>query len=215
MPSPQTDPTDPRSAFVVPSLSAEDRQAVLQVVTSTIVSALGHSARQSAEVDPQLFSADLRQSRGTFVTLHCRGELRGCRGSIAPSEPLIVDVSRSTRAAAFFDERFSPISAEEVRELDLHVSILGAPHVLPAESEDDLLASLRTGHDGLIVRFKSQQALFLPAMWKKLPEPRDFVAHLKNKAGLSAGFWSPSLVWYRFRVEEFSGRCADFLPPPK
>ena len=212
MRTPQDDPPDD---VVVPSLSTEDRRAVLRVVTSTIAGALGDSARRVPDVDPASFSTELQRPRGTFVTLHRRGRLRGCRGSIAPSAPLIVDVARSARAAAFFDERFSPISADEIRELDVHVSVLGTPTALPVESEADLLASLRKGRDGLIMKSESQQALFLPAMWKKLPEPRGFVAHLKEKAGLPREFWSSTLSWQRFEVEEFSGRCADFLPSPK
>jgi AmmeMemoRadiSam system protein A len=207
-----TDQPDPNTDFAVPSLSEEDRRVVLQVVTSTIVSALRQPDRLVPDIDPRLFTADLQQTRGTFVTLHCRGELRGCRGSIGASAPLIVDVSRSARAAAFFDERFSPVSAKDIRQLDLHVSILSTPRPLPVESEEQLLASLRKEQDGLIVRADSRQALFLPAMWQKLPDPQKFVKHLKEKAGLPSRFWSSSLVWLRFEVEEFSGRCADFLP---
>ena len=47
-----------------------------------------------------------------------------------------------------------------------------------------------------------ESATFLPAVWKSLPEPRDFLEALRRKAGLAPGHWSPTLRFERYTVTE-------------
>ena len=47
------------------------------------------------------------------------------------------------------------------------------------------------------------RGVFLPQVWESLPEPREFLDHLKLKAGLPADFWAPELTLERFTVEKF------------
>ncbi|MCH8188960.1 MAG: AMMECR1 domain-containing protein, partial [Proteobacteria bacterium] len=75
---------------------------------------------------------------------------------------------------------------------------------LAADSEADLLAALRPGVDGLILRRGENRATFLPQVWSQLPEPADFLRHLKKKAGLDAGYWSEDLQFWRYITESFS-----------
>jgi AMMECR1 domain-containing protein len=44
---------------------------------------------------------------------------------------------------------------------------------------------------------------FLPSVWEQLPQPRDFLHHLKLKAGLSPDYWSEHLRAWRYRTESF------------
>jgi len=81
--------------------------------------------------------------------------------------------------------------------------VLSALVPLPAASEAELLAALRPRVDGLVLVEGRRRATFLPAVWRELPEPRQFLAHLKHKAGLPADHWSPSLQFFRYTVEEF------------
>jgi hypothetical protein len=46
------------------------------------------------------------------------------------------------------------------------------------------------------------RATFLPAVWDQLPEPRDFVDRLWQKAGLDLGTWPDGLRTWRYRVDE-------------
>lgn len=193
------------------TLTDEHRRMLLDVAARTIAAAAASLKRPFLAVDTVRYPAELRRERASFVTLHRSRKLRGCRGSILATEPLVTNVSRSARAAAFFDERFSPVEAGEVRELDVHISILGVPARLKADREEELLTALRVGVDGLILREGSRQALFLPSVWNKLAEPQLFVEHLKVKAGLPKSFWSHKLVCERFTVEEFGGSAAEHL----
>ena len=88
--------------------------------------------------------------------------------------------------------------------LDIEVSVLGGFEPLAARDEADLLRHLRPGHDGLILEFGDARGLFLPGVWSVLPEPADFVAQLKLKAGLERDFWSPRLTLQRFATATVS-----------
>jgi AmmeMemoRadiSam system protein B/AmmeMemoRadiSam system protein A len=149
-------------------------------------------------VETETYPPALREVRSTFVTLKLDGELRGCIGSLEAARPLVSDVARSAYKAAYEDPRFPPVSAEERGRLEIHVSVLEPSKPMSFKSEGDLLAQLRPGVDGLILREGGSQATFLPDVWESLPEPRDFVAQLKKKAGLAADYWSPTVEVDRY-----------------
>ena len=66
-------------------------------------------------------------------------------------------------------------------------------------SEDDLLAQLRPGVDGLILSDRhGNVGTFLPQVWDKIPDRREFLAQLRRKAGLSPDYWSKSLSVQRY-----------------
>ena len=71
------------------------------------------------------------------------------------------------------------------------------------KSEDELVESLEPGVDGVLLRCATARALFLPAVWKLLPDSREFIAQLKSKAGWPPGFWSPEMAAFRFRTQTF------------
>jgi AmmeMemoRadiSam system protein A len=151
---------------------------------------------------PAGLPAALSQPGACFVTLKQQGNLRGCIGSPMAWRPLRDDVIENAVKAAFSDPRFPPLSAEELDGLSLSVSVLTPPVPMRFRDQADLLAQLRPGVDGLIIEDDGHRALFLPAVWEQLPEPGQFLAHLKHKAGMAAGHWSPSFKASRFEAVE-------------
>jgi AmmeMemoRadiSam system protein B/AmmeMemoRadiSam system protein A len=145
----------------------------------------------------------LSAQRATFVTLEIGGVLRGCTGSILPARSLLVDVADNAWRSGFGDRRFPPLTAEELSQLSIHVSVLSTPRLIPAASENELLGALRPDTDGLIIRDGAHQALFLPSVWAQLPEPQAFLRQLKMKAGLAPHHWSPTFQAFRFVTESF------------
>ena len=146
----------------------------------------------------------LREPGASFVTL-CRGEeLRGCVGTIEAFRPLGEDVRRNAVAAALRDTRFPPVSAEELDEIELEVTLLSPPEPMRFASEADALAQLRPGEDGLLLRWGSHRSTFLPQVWESLPQPETFLASLKRKAGLTPDFWHPGLELYRYSATHWS-----------
>jgi hypothetical protein len=146
----------------------------------------------------------LAQPGASFVTLRSRGELRGCIGSVECFRPLAQDVAENAVGAAFRDPRFAPLTAAELPRISVEVSLLSARELIEAGSEEELLRRLRPGVDGLLIEAVGRRATFLPAVWDMLPEPQEFLAALKHKAGLSTGFWGPQLRASRYTVTKWT-----------
>jgi AMMECR1 domain-containing protein len=58
--------------------------------------------------------------------------------------------------------------------------------------------------DGLILEHGPHRGTFLPQVWESLPDPRDFLAHLKRKAGLPAGIRMEDLRISRYTVQHWN-----------
>lgn len=149
------------------------------------------------------YDYELRELRSTFVTLNRQGDLRGCIGHLEATLPLVEDVAENAFSAAFKDPRFPPLSAYELDDLEIHISVLTPPEVLACESEADLLARLRPNTDGLILADGLRRGTFLPSVWEQLPEPAEFLRHLKRKAGMPDDYWSDNMKVYRYETESF------------
>ncbi len=139
--------------------------------------------RQGAAPTLDAVSPALSAWRATFVTLTENERLRGCIGSLDPRRTLIEDAVANTAQAAFADPRFPPLKESELTGLRLDVSILSHPRPIPAGSESELAAALEPDRDGLILSAGKRRALFLPSVWRHLPDARAFVRHLMAKAG--------------------------------
>jgi AmmeMemoRadiSam system protein A len=194
MPSPETAAT-----AAPPPLAAGERARLADLARRSIADAF---EGRPTEVDFARLPARLAEPGAAFVTLERGGELRGCIGSVEARRPLAADVVDNARAAAFGDPRFPPLAPEELARLEIHISVLGQPRPLPASSEEELLAALRPGVDGLILEDGLRRATFLPAVWQSLPAPRDFLRQLKRKAGLAPDHWSGTIRFRRYEVEE-------------
>jgi AmmeMemoRadiSam system protein A len=154
------------------------------------------------------FDEVLRSRAASFVTLHERGELRGCIGALKAYQPLVADVAEHAYAAAFTDPRFPPVTEAELAQLEISISVLGEPEPMRFTSEADLLHQLRPGQDGLILEDGRHRGTFLPSVWESLPEPGDFWRHLKLKASLPVDHWSDTLKVSRYTTFSFTESSA-------
>jgi len=183
------------------TLSDHDRELLRAAAHASIE--FGLAQRRPMDIAVHEYPEALRAEHASFVTLHHAGELLGCIGTLRPRRPLVADVVHNAYHAAFSDPRFAPLSAGQLPGLELHISVLSPLEPLAIRSEDDLLAQLRPGLDGLVLEDGAQSATFLPAMWPRLQTPRTFVRVLKEKAELPADHWSPTIRAYRYTVDEF------------
>jgi uncharacterized protein len=139
------------------------------------------------------------EPRAVFITLEKNGRLRGCIGHLEATQPLVEDIAENAVAAALHDTRFPPVNADELPDIHLSISILTPPEPMTVADEEDLLQQLRPGIDGLILEEGRRRATFLPSVWEELPDPRNFVRHLKMKAGWSADYWSSGICASRYQ----------------
>ena len=179
------------------------RRALLNLAKSVIREAAAHGGRP-----PQLningpLPRPLLAQRATFVTLTIDGQLRGCRGSIAPQRSLIHDVADNAWQSGYGDPRFPPLSPGELERLDFHISILSTPRRMAVAGEAELVRAIQPDVEGLVIRDGEHQSLFLPSVWEQVPDPLTFVRQLKLKAGLPADYWSDRLEAFRFETESF------------
>jgi AMMECR1 domain-containing protein len=69
---------------------------------------------------------------------------------------------------------------------------------------------LQPGIDGVVFEFGTLRSTFLPQVWEQLPDPDEFMAHLKRKAGLHADFWAAEVRLQRYTVSNW--KESDLAP---
>lgn len=139
-----------------------------------------------------------------FVTLTQDGELRGCIGTLQAHRSLLADIKSNAVSAALRDPRFEPLSGEELDFTAVEISLLSPTQAMEVKHEADALAQLRPGVDGIVFEFgRGYRSTFLPQVWEQLPQPRQFMTHLKRKAGLPADFWEEGVKLSRYTVTKW------------
>jgi AmmeMemoRadiSam system protein A len=127
--------------------------------------------------------AELQELRASFVTLTNRGRLRGCIGHTLARNPLAEDVAQNAAAAAQ-DFRFTSVEERELDEIRLEVTVLTPFQTVSYKDFDDLLGKLRIDIDGVMLSLGHKRALLLPQVWKRLPDPTQFLEAIAQKAGI-------------------------------
>ncbi len=183
-------------------LSREVRARVLDIARGSIEHAVVGGGPLPVDASKEM--PELQPPRATFTTLEKNGALRGCTGVVVAFRPLAQDVAATAASAATQDTRFPPVQPEELPLLDVSVSVLSPMEPLEVRSEQELVATLRPGVDGLMLTEGMRRGVFLPQVWQTLPRPRDFLEHLRRKASLPPGYWSDTLQVHRFTVEKVS-----------
>jgi hypothetical protein len=151
--------------------------------------------------------------RGAFTTLNLDGKLRGCVGYTLPVKPLCQAVMETAALATVNDNRFKPVTPEELAKCEVDISVLTTPKGIYYNEPSDLLKKLRPNIDGVVLQVDNRQGVYLPAVWKEVPEPDKFMDSLARKAGLPADAWRhPSAQVLIFQAEEFKESAAASQP---
>jgi AmmeMemoRadiSam system protein A len=137
---------------------------------------------------------------GVFVTLKLGGRLRGCIGRFSFDDRLEDSISEMTMAAAFQDPRFSPLSAAELPDLEISVSVLTPLKLL--KSLDDLVI----GRDGLYIVHPKGQGVLLPVVAVERGYGKEeFARQTSLKAGLPPDAYKDSgATLWTFEAPAFS-----------
>jgi MEMO1 family protein len=179
---------------------------LVRLARQTIMKKLGVKVdpKERTSLEKALEDEVFQSIRGTFVTLNKNNQLRGCIGTLVARESLSESVRSNAVSAAFRDYRFPNLSAAELDDIDIEISILTKPQPLDYSDGKDLISKLRKNVDGLIIRKGMASATFLPQVWEQLPLPEDFLGHLCRKAGLPANAWEDgSLEVQTYQVQYF------------
>jgi AmmeMemoRadiSam system protein A len=185
--------------------TAADRQRLLGIARQAIVSHVtgvrdvsSKSSSESPTVDTDAHGQP-GLSAGAFVTLHKRGDLRGCIGHIGSQQPIPDMVRDCAVAACSADPRFEPVTAAEIPGLEIEISLLGP--LEPVASPDEI----EIGRHGLVVEQGSRRGLLLPQVASERDWDRGtFLAQTCHKAGLPIDAWKRGAQVFRFDAEVFS-----------
>ena len=183
--------------------SPDERKFLLELARKSVTAAA--KGEQPAVPDAKTLAEKFTQPRACFVTLKKSHALRGCIGTVFPRLPLAEAVVFAGRSAAIEDHRFPPVKPDELKDIEIEVSVLTLPTQLKFHTPEELLAKVRPNVDGVILRVGSRQGLFLPQVWEQIPGKEAFLGELaEQKAGLERAAWKQSdakiLV---FQVEAF------------
>ncbi|RPI53238.1 MAG: AmmeMemoRadiSam system protein A, partial [Deltaproteobacteria bacterium] len=189
-----------RSKKMKESISIQDKKALLRLARTAIEAKLVDGVK----VERPVPSPILKEDRGCFVTLHKYGQLRGCIGTIEPVCSLAECVGENAQNAAFKDPRFPRLSAEELSEIDIEVSVLSVPERLDFKDGNDLKRQLRPNVHGVILSRGMHRSTFLPQVWEQLPDKELFLEQLCLKGGMPSTAWEdPSTNVEVYQAEVF------------
>lgn len=181
----------------IPALSEEQKKALLVIARTTVT----QYVRDRKVFEPKTSDPRLQADEGAFVTLRKKGALRGCIGNIVGRGPLYLTVRDMAIAASSEDPRFNPVTASELGDIDLEVSVLSKPRRATSPEE------IQMGVHGVIVRRGFNQGVFLPQVATETGWTREqFLSNLcSHKAGLAADAWKdPQTILEIFSAEVFS-----------
>ena len=176
-------------------LTDEEKQACIQIVSDTIAFKLKLSQEMPTSPASPIFS----EKYGVFVSLHRKGRLRGCIGYVQAYKTLYESLIDLSQAAAFRDNRFRPIIADEFDELEIEISILSPLSVVTDYEE------IVVGRDGLVIQHPAGSGLLLPQVATQYGWDREtFLIETCHKAGLDESFLDDKdTTVYRFEAVVF------------
>jgi len=159
----------------------EEEKKTLHHIAKTVIE---NKVKGKPGPDFKIESPILKENRGAFVTIHKRGQLRGCIGYIEGHGPLHKTIEEMAEAAAFKDPRFTPVTDRELSELELEISVL-----TPLKRIKDV-NEIQVGKHGIYIKKGWSSGLLLPQVATECGWDRQtFLEHTCQKAGLPSTAW--------------------------
>jgi AmmeMemoRadiSam system protein B/AmmeMemoRadiSam system protein A len=186
-------------------LSEQDRAALLKLARASLEASVRKHGFDPAAKKEVPLTPSLERKAGAFVTLKCKmsddgrclgrgDDLRGCIGTIDPSDSVYDTVARRAASAALEDTRFPhEVTPEELPFITIEISVLTPPE--PVKSADEIVI----GKHGIILIAGWNRATFLPQVAPEQGWDRETtLRHLSRKAGLADDGWKKA----EFKVYE-------------
>jgi AmmeMemoRadiSam system protein A len=175
-------------------LTEQEKQLALRLARNSIADRLGLATE---ELPPSMPPA-LQGRKGVFVSLHKKGELRGCIGNIVGRDALFIAIADLALESAFGDPRFSGLKPEEFSEIDIEISVLTELKKIQRPEE------IEVGKHGLYLKKGFHSGLLLPQVaveqqWDRMT----FLEQTCWKAGLPRDAWRQDAEIFVFGAEVF------------
>jgi AmmeMemoRadiSam system protein A len=179
-------------------LSKEEQKTLLKLARDTIEMWLKEQRKPSLPEAKGLFG----ELCGAFVTLHKKGQLRGCIGNMIGRGPLVETIQDMAIASATEDPRFRPVSLQELPELDIEISVLSPMRAIKDVNE------IEVGTHGILMSRGMFHGVLLPQVATEYGWDRaTFLQHTCLKAGLPPdAYKDPSTKIEIFSAQVFGGK---------
>jgi AmmeMemoRadiSam system protein A len=175
------------NSFTQDKYSAQEKEYMLSLARQAIEQYLKY--KEPPALKEQALTDNLKENRPCFVTLMYKGRLRGCIGMFEFNTPLYKNIISRAKAAATEDSRFLPVTADELKDINIEISILTEPQDLKFSSPEDLLNKIKPFEDGVILYTIYGASTYLPQVWEQLPDKEEFLSNLCEKHGAPANYW--------------------------
>ncbi|MBN2294310.1 MAG: AmmeMemoRadiSam system protein B, partial [Pirellulales bacterium] len=174
----------PASQTKAAELSDTDKASLLKLARGTLTYVLENGKMPSVDQLDVEITPTMKRISGTFVTLHKKGDLRGCIGEIFPVRPLYKAVMAQAINAGLNDHRFPQVKAAELPDINFEISVLTPPQ--PVASAADIVV----GKHGVVLKKDGRSAVFLPQVAVEQGWDREtMLSELSQKAGLPGDAW--------------------------
>jgi AmmeMemoRadiSam system protein A len=180
--------------MMVEEFTRSEQLDLLSIARQTIQEYLKSSKKKY----PSYNNSRFLSKRGVFVTLHRKGALRGCIGYPLPEKPLLEAVVDNAIASATQDPRFDPVTLEELKDIDIEISVLTVP--MEIKNVQDVVI----GRDGIIISKGFYRGLLLPQVpieqkWNR----EQYLSYGCLKAGLESDEWKRGIKIETFQALVF------------
>ncbi len=156
-------------------LNEKQKKILLDIARKTIECTVTGQKLPEFNIDDKTLNAVC----GAFVTIHKNNNLRGCIGNVVGRGPLYRTVMQMAVEACSHDPRFSPVSENELGDIDIEISVLS-----PFEKITDI-EKIEVGVHGIFIKKGFYQGLLLPQVATEYNWTRnEFLEHTCLKAGL-------------------------------
>lgn len=160
-----------------PELDEDERMRLIDAAKESVRRAATSDTSDGPAV--RFVDKELSAQYAAFVTLKKNDQLRGCMGHTIAEQNLLMEVEESARMAASRDMRFQPVTAEELDDINLEITVLSRfKRVIDPEK-------VQPGTDGVYLRAGRNAGLFLPQVATEQGWDREeLLENLGRKAGL-------------------------------
>jgi AmmeMemoRadiSam system protein B/AmmeMemoRadiSam system protein A len=178
--------------FYKSALSEKEKKTLLELAKETVNGYVKNGKKPSTFTDQKR----LKSNGATFVTVRKNGRLRGCIGNIMPTMPLYDSVISNAVSAVSRDRRFTPVTKEELDDIEVEVTVL-----TPLEPVPDVKA-IEVGKHGLYIKKNGRSGILLPQVplefgWDRVT----YLQQVSKKAGLPPDAWKDAeLFWFTAEI---------------
>ena len=176
-------------------LTIDEKKTLLKLARDTLEMWI----RDDKKPDLPAAEGNLEVSTGAFVTLHKKGELRGCIGNMVGQGPLVETIQKMAIAASTEDSRFGRVKPDELEDIDIEISVLSPMKRIKDVSE------VEVGKHGILLGKGWNRGVLLPQVATEQGWDREtFLSHTCLKAGLAPDTWKdPETIIEIFSAQVF------------